>query len=72
MLGAHFGGTRILYLMQKSARAKVADGRERPTQKKTWFVHVTVLTPRVLVEEKLTLAVLLGLPGDRCAGCPER
>ena len=60
-LGAHFEGTRIVYPMTKTAKARVADGRELAIKNQTRRMNVTILTPWAPVEVTLSLAVLPGI-----------
>lgn len=67
-LKAHFDETQILSSVRKSAKAKVADGREMSIQDQTLLVDETVLTPWAPVKMNFALAVQPGVHGASIIG----
>lgn len=60
--GAHSEGTRIVYPMQKAAKARVGDLRELAIkQEQTRRASVTIVNPWVPIEVTLSLAMLPGI-----------
>lgn len=60
-LGSHLEGTRIVFPIQKLARARVADGQELAIRNQTRRISVAILMPWAPVEVTVSLAPLPGI-----------